>query len=142
MIAVVALGLSAWALANPRSATTESALPSAQSEDARRQVCDAFNLVRVAVTRQTNVSLGTDPVAAQAVAANARLAALGGGQFLMSKLDAGLPSDLATAVRTFANDLAHIGMSQLAGERVEDPPQVERMNNAQVAAARITELCK
>lgn len=91
---------------------------------------------------QTNTNLGGDPVAVQAVAANARLATLGGGQFLLSRLGSDVSSELAGAVQSFANDLEDIGMSQLAGERVEDPAQTKRMDDAQSAATRIIELCR
>jgi hypothetical protein len=105
-------------------------------------VCQAFDLVRNAVSLQTNANLGTDPAAVQAVAANARLATLGGGQFLLTRLDAKAPADLTDAVRSFATDLQDIGMSQLAGTRGDDPAQTNRTNNLQTTANRIADLCK
>lgn len=141
-VAIAALGVAAWALATSRSGINAAEAPKGQTGDAKEEVCGAFELVRTAVTLQTNLDLGTDPVAMQAVAANARLASLGGGQFLLGKLNADVPSELAVAVRSFAGNLEYIGVSQLAGERVEDPAQSNRMNDAQGAANRIVELCK
>lgn len=142
IVAVAALGVAVWALVSSPSATVESASPAGQSGDAKTRVCGAFELVRNAVTLQTNTNLGPDPVAVQAVAANARLATLGGGLFLLSTLTDDTPADLADAVRSFAGNLEDIGMSQLAGERVDDPAQSTRMNDAQGAANGIVELCK
>jgi hypothetical protein len=141
VVAVAALVIAVWALLSAPSSQTSSATAD-QSTDPKTRVCGAFDLVRGAVSLQTNANLGDDPVAVQAVAANARLATLGGGQFLLSRLDGDVPSDLADAVRTFANSLEYIGMSQLAGAPGNDPGQVDRMNDAQTASTKITELCE
>ena len=106
------------------------------------RVCGAFDTVRNAVSLQTNADLGADPVAVQAVAANARLATLGGGQYLLTQLSDATPSDLSESVRSFANTLQNIGIGQLAGSPANDPAQVERLNAAQDDAARISELCQ
>ena len=105
--------------------------------------CDlaVMEMVRNAVSLQTNSNLGTDPVATQAVAANARLATLGGGQFLLSRLDDSVSAELADEVRAFANNLEYIGMGQLAGASSQDPAQTSRLNDVQASAERITELC-
>ena len=72
-------------------------------------------MVRKAVSVQTNIDLGPDVVAKEAVAANARLATLGGSQYLLSRLDPATPADLADAVRSFANNLQDVAMDQLVG---------------------------
>ncbi|CAN3130981.1 hypothetical protein ACNUDN_23915 [Mycobacterium sp. smrl_JER01] len=141
VVAVAALGVAIWALVSSPSGETSSATAD-QSTDPKTRVCSAFQLVRGAVSLQTNANLGDDPVAVQAVAANARLATLGGGQFLLSRLDGDVPSELADTVRTFANNLEYIGMSQLAGTSGDDPTQTNRMNEAQAASTKITELCE
>ncbi|AFM19331.1 hypothetical protein Mycch_4629 [Mycolicibacterium chubuense NBB4] len=141
-VAVVAVALAVWALVRaPESGQTAPA-SSEQSAQAKTQVCNAFTTVRSAVSLQTNANLGNDRVATQAVAANARLATLGGGQYLLSRLTDAVPTDLADAVRSFANDLQDIGMGQLAGLRGDDPTQTGHMNNAQKTAEKITGLCK
>ena len=77
------------------------------------------------------------------MAANARLATLGGGQFLLSRLDgADVSTELADAVRSFANNLEYIGMGQLAGAPGDDPAQTNRMNDAQTTSTKISDLCK
>lgn len=141
VIAVVAVALAAWGLVRSPSSAEVSAVSDEQSAEAKAQVCEAFEMVRNAVSLQTNADLGTDRVATQAVAANARLATLGGGQFLLSRLDDGVPTELSDAVSSFANNLQYIGMGQLAGAPGDDPAQQARLNDAQTSATRIGELC-
>ena len=137
VVAVVALAVAIWALVSALSGG-----PSVSAADAKTQVCDGFQMVRSAVSLQTNADLGQELVAVQAVAANARLATLGGGQFLLARLNDKVPNELADAVRTFATNLENIGMGQLAGTAGDDPVQATRMNDAQAASTRIAELCK
>jgi hypothetical protein len=98
--------------------------------------------VRKAVSLQTNADLGPDPVAKEAVAANARLATLGGGEYLLSRLDPATPPELPGAVRSFANNLQDIGMNQLVGVPNTDPALAARLSEAQKASTQIAELCK
>lgn len=141
VIAVVAVALAAWGLMRSPSTGEVSAVSDEQTAEAKTQVCEAFEMVRNAVSLQTNADLGRDRVATQAVAANARLATLGGGQFLLSRLDDAVSTELADAVRSFANNLEYIGMGQLAGAPGDDPAQQTRLNDAQTSATRIGELC-
>jgi hypothetical protein len=99
-------------------------------------------MVRNAVSIQTNANLGADPVAREAVAANARLATLGGGEYLLSRLDPATPPELADAVRSFANKLQEIGMNQLIGVPNTDPTVAALLNEAQAASTQITDMCK
>ncbi|KKE99346.1 hypothetical protein [Mycolicibacterium obuense] len=142
VVAVIALALAAWGLLRPSSTDNADASSAPSSGDAKAEICQAFTTVRNAVSLQTNANLGTDKVARQAVAANARLATLGGGEFLLSRLNSGVPGDLADAVRSFANDLTYIGMGQLAGAPGDDPTQAQRQQSAQDTATKIDELCR
>lgn len=139
VVALVAVVLAVWGLV--RSASSADG-PRASGDEAKTKVCEAFDLVRTAVSLQTNANLGPERVAVEAVAANARLATLGGGQFLLARLDETVPSELADEMRSFANELEYIGMGQLAGAAAADPAQANRMENAQAAADRVLELCK
>ena len=140
VIAVVAVALAVWSLVRPPSSSDASGV---SPDEAKTQVCAAFDMVRQAVFLQTNANLGPERVAVEAVAANARLATLGGGQFLLARLD-GTPvsADLDKEVRSFANQLELIGMRQLAGVSGDDPGQATHMSDAQASAERIVELCK
>jgi hypothetical protein len=146
VIAVIAIAVAIWALvrspAEPAANLGEPAVNAQQSDDAKARVCAAFDTVRKAVSRQTNADLGPDPVAKEVVAANARLATLGGGEYLLSRLDPGTPRELADAVRSFANNLQDIGMNQLAGVPTSDPALAARMSEAQAASPQIAEMCK
>ena len=135
--AIVAVALAVWGLV--RSPSSDSEL---SADEAKTQVCQAFDMVRTAVSLQTNANLGPDRIAVEAVAANARLATLGGGQFLLARLEGPVPDELEDAVRSFANQLEYIGMGQLAGSAAEDPGQMTRMNEAQSNAERVLELCR
>lgn len=140
-VAVIALAVAAWGLLRSPSGDAGGST-SSSSGDPKAQVCDAFTMVRNAVSLQTNADLGNDRVAQQAVAANARLATLGGGEFLLSRLNGSVPADLADAVRSFADDLTYIGMGQLAGAPADDPAQSNREQTAQATAAKIDTLCR
>lgn len=113
-----------------------------QTADAKARVRTAFNTVRIAVSLQTHADGGSDPVAVNAVAANARLSMAAGGAYLLGRLDAATPPPLAAAVRSFAEDLQDIAMNALAGVSNDDPAQAARLRHAEAASARVAELCK
>lgn len=136
-VAVISVAIAVWALVkSPSSQGVELS-----EDDAKAQICEAYQIVRGAISLQTNADLGPDPVAVQSVAANARLAALGGGLFLLSRLNEAAPSELADAVRSFATDLEYVGMVQLSGAAADDAAQLDRTNRAQTMSNRIGELC-
>ena len=76
------------------------------------------------------------------MAGNARLALLGGGQYLLSQLDSATPPQLADAVRSFANDLQDIGINALAGVPNSNPEQANRMTQGDLSRKQIVDLCK
>ncbi len=138
-IALAALGVAAWAvvLAWPQKDATVQ--PTAES---KQKVCAAFETVSKAVQLQTHADLGPDPVAQTAVAGNARLALIGGGEYLLSRLDDQTPPDLAEAVRLFANNLEDIGVNALAGATNEDPQQAARLTAGEDGRNKVADLCK
>jgi hypothetical protein len=139
LIAVVAVALSIWALMSASSKTSEAAkLPG----DPKTRVCTAFNTVSTGASLQTHLDLGQEPVALTAVAGNARLALVGGGQYLASQLDSATPARLADPVRSFANNLQDIGIHALAGEVNTDPDQSQRLAQAETTRKQIVDLCK
>ena len=140
-IALTALGVAAWAMvmAWPQKDETVQLQPSAES---KVKVCAAFDTVGRAVQLQTHADLGPDPASQTAVAANARLSLIGGGEYLLSRLDDQTPPELADAVRSFANNLDDIGMNALAGATNEDPQQSARLTAGEAGRNNIAELCK
>ena len=86
--------------------------------------------------------MGEDPVAVQAVAANARLSMATGGPYLLAHLDSATPSPLAGAIRSFAGTLQDIAMNTLAGVPNGDPAQAARLGDAQKSSVELAALCK
>lgn len=146
VIALIAIGVATWMLARspaePSGTVAEPAVNAQQSDAAKGRVCGAFDIVRKAVSKQTNTDLGRDPAAMEAVAANARLATLGGGDYLLSRLDPATPPELADAIRGLANDFQDIGMNQLVGVPNSDPAVAELLGRAQTASDHIAFMCK
>jgi hypothetical protein len=143
-LGVIAACAATWALLSPTepgSPRIRVPVANTQAEAATARVCRAFALVSKAVSVQTNANLGSDPVAREAVAANARLAALGGGAYLLSHLDPAAPEDLATAVRAFANDVEDIGMNQFAGTPDNDPNVVGLVSSAKLSSTQVAGIC-
>lgn len=144
--ALIATVLSAWSLLRPAKSTTAAPVTTTaptftdqQIADARTRACDAFKLAATAVTLQTHADPGNEP---QGGAANARLSTLGGGTFLLTRLDPATPPPLTAEIHSFGNLLQDIGLNQLAGVQNEDPVQTARYNDAGAAEQRIVGLCK
>ena len=139
IVALTAIGVAAWAMvmAWPRAADTAQS-----SAESKVKVCAAFDTAGRAVQLQTHADLGPDPIAQTAVASNARLSLIGGGEYLLSRLDDQTPPELAEAVRSFANNLDDIGMNALAGATNEDPQQAARLTAGEAGRNKIAELCK
>ena len=138
LVALAAVALAVWALVKGPSETSAQHV----GGDPKERACTAFQTVTTAVRLQTHADLGPDPVAVEAVAANARLALFGGGQYLMSRISSDTPPDLADAVRSFATNLEDIGMNALAGFSNSDPAQTNRLKAGEEASAKVGNLCK
>jgi hypothetical protein len=138
VIAVVAVALAIWALVSASSTDSGTTL----AGDPKTRVCTAFGTVSNSVRMQTHNDLGPDPVAQAAVAANARLALFGGGQYLLDTLDSETPAELADPVRSFGHELQEISMYALAGVANTDPAQSARLAQADSTRQQIADLCK
>lgn len=139
LIALTAIGVAAWAMVMAWPQREGSVQPTAES---KQKVCAAFDTVSKAVQLQTHADLGPDPVAAEAVAGNARLSLIGGGEYLRSRVDEQTPPELAEAVRLFANDLEDIGVNALAGATNDDPQQAARLTAGEDGRNKVADLCK
>jgi hypothetical protein len=146
VVAIVAVALAIWALVKmPSSSEAEQVFTGTQTDDPKGAICDAFHVVRNGVQINTNLQPpgGPDDVTgAMAVAANARVALYDGGQYLLARLQPNTPSDLADAVRKFANNLMDIGARSTSGIPNSEPAQAARLKEADSANATITNLCK
>ena len=139
IIALAASGVAAWAVVMAWPQKEDAAQPTAES---KQKVCAAFDTVSKAVQLQTHAELGPDPIAQTAVASNARLSLIGGGDFLLSRLGDQTPPELADAVRLFANNLQDIGINALAGATNEDPQQAARLTAGEDGRNKVADLCK
>jgi len=141
VISLIAAGLAAWSLMKAPAANNASVVPGGNA-DPKVTVCNAFQKVVTAVSLQTHTDLGQEPVPQLAVAGNARLALLGGGQYLLARIPAGTPSELADTVRGFAGNLEEIGMNYLAGVADSDQAQINLQADSQGQSAKIVGMCK
>jgi hypothetical protein len=141
-LAVIALAVAVWALLGEPAPPASAPATSQQVADAKARACGAFTTVRAAVALQTHAEVGTDAVAVQAVAANARLAMFGGAAYLLARLDPATPAPLAAAVRGFADDLQDISINALGGVGNDDPVQAARLRDGEALSARIADICK
>ena len=140
-ISLIAAGLAAWALVKAPASHNASAVPGGDA-DPKATVCTAFQKVVTAVSLQTHTDVGQEPVQKLAVAGNARLALLGGGQYLLARIPDGAPKDLTKVVREFANNLEEIGMNYLAGAVDTDPAQATLQTESQAQNAKIVDMCQ
>jgi hypothetical protein len=140
-VALIAIVIAVWALRQPAAPDAESPT-SQQSADAKVRACNAYKTVRTAVSLETSVNLGPDPVAMAAAAANGRLAMVTGSSYLITSLDPATPAELKTAIRSFADDLQEIAIIALAGVGNDDPAQKARLGDAEAMSGQIAGLCK
>ncbi|MGW0157693.1 hypothetical protein ACWDUN_00070 [Mycobacterium sp. NPDC003323] len=154
LLAIATLGASAYMWRNPVNAgmaTPAADEPAAESfsqedrDQAEAKVCDAFALVSVGVANSSALQQPQqgqgDFGAAIAVAANARLALLGGGQLLLNRVDPATPDELAEAARNFGNTLMDIGAAAIAEIPTNDPAQTQRLQDADAENTKLDELC-
>jgi hypothetical protein len=139
IVALAAIGVAAWAIVMAWPQKEAAPQP---TDESKQKVCAAFDTVSKAVQLQTHADLGPDPVAQTAAAANARLSLIGGGEYLLSRLDEQTPPDLAEAARLFANNLDEIGMNALAGATNDDPQQAARLTAGEDGRNKVAGLCK
>lgn len=155
LIALVALAGAYWALWRPSwlpspprtnqpvaDSNTSGRFTDQQVADAKGRACEAFNTASRALGVQTTAEVGKDPVAMLALAANARLAMIGGGQYMLERLDPATPASLAAAIRGYGGQLQDIGVYAMAGSPNDDPAQVTRQHDIEAANAQIVDMCK
>lgn len=143
VISLLAAAAAGWSLFKP----APSADAAGSVADPKAQVCTAFNTVSKAVSIQTKRAPGPDlgpvtPVAAEAIAANARLAMSGGASYLLEQLPPNAPKELAEQVRSFASDLNGLSVNALAGIPNDQEPQAGLLRSAEDTNKKIVELCK
>ncbi|WP_133066882.1 hypothetical protein [Mycolicibacterium sphagni] len=145
VIAVIAIGVAigAWfrPIPNPEAPAAKT-YSDQQVADAQKAVCDAYSLVHNAIIVTNNKSGGSDPTAILAVAANARLSAHAGGQYLADILSQypATQSDLAQGIRDLATNLEKLTLEYL-GE-TPNADQDPLLRSADDATSQIKQHCK
>lgn len=148
LVAIAALALAGWTVYRSVNNSDDKSEPSysdTQRAEAKVKICTAVDVVRRGVSLNTNLQPAGGPedvTGSLAVAANARVALYNGGQYLLARIDPATPTDLADAVRKFANNLLDIGAAATAGAQNADPAQAARLRDADSANATVVELCK
>jgi hypothetical protein len=145
VLALIAVGLAAWAAFRPAKEPAAPTYTAAQQSDAKAAICAAADLVRRGVSLNTNLPVPGgegDVTGSLAVAANARVSLSDGGQYLLARLDPATPANLADPVREFANKLMDIGAGAIAGAQNSEPAQAARLKEADAANVKIAEACK
>ncbi len=140
VISLLAAGLAGWAAFKP--APEPAAIGNPAVADPKGQACSAFFLVSNGVALQSRIDAGPDPVAQQAIAANARLAMTGGADYIRSKLASNTPADLAEPLASFADQLQTIAQYYLAGQTNENPEQAARLATADQSSKTLAAICK
>ena len=136
-----AVAVTAWFRPAPESAS--STFTDQQTTQAKTNVCSAYTAVHQGVVRNTHLTdtNPNDPAGQLAIAANARLALLGGGGYLRDRVAAqpATPTDLAQAVNSMANTIEQLGVGYLesASNIVLDPLRHDL--NSQIT--QINKLC-
>jgi hypothetical protein len=148
IVAIAALAVGGYALFKGMSGSEDSesaeTFDTAQQDEAKKNVCAAFETIRRGVVGNTNATAPGGPediTGGIAVAANARLSLLGGGQYLLDRLEPATPEALATDVRDFANKLMDIGATSIGGVPTSDPEQATRLTDAQTMSTNISTQC-
>src|SRR5277367_873423 len=140
VIAVIAAGLAIAAWLRP----THEGPSYPQSGDAKTNLCAAYTVAHQAVVTNTHLADpgGNAPGGHLAVAANARLALLGGGAYLRDVLAAQTapPADLAKAVDSFAATIEQLGVNYLAN--ASNDAQVPLRHDLDTEVAALKKLCE
>lgn len=148
-IALVATGLAivGWFRPTPSPPAPHQTGPTytqQQIADAKRNVCDAYGLVRAAVSVSTNKqgSDGDAFAAKTAIAANGRLALYGGGGYMLEQLSAEppTPSDLADAVKSLAATFRKLALVDLSEQ--PESAQTPLRDSVPILTTKIDGLCK
>jgi hypothetical protein len=142
-IAVIAAAVAITAWFRPAPESASPTFTDQQTAQAKMNVCSAYTAVHQGVVRNTHLKdpNPNDPAGQLAIAANARLALLGGGAYLRDRVAAqsATPADLAQAVNSMANTIEQLGVAYLAASTnlVLDPLR----HDLEAQLAQINELC-
>jgi hypothetical protein len=143
-VAVIALILAIVHFFYPSSGTGK--FSGQETQDAKGRICAVTGTVRNATSINTNMANPdpNDPIGGLAVAANARLALLGGGEYVLARLAAepATPADLNKAATAMANTMQELGINYLAGLPADSPVQQPLRDNLSNQIAELDQICQ
>lgn len=143
VIGLVAAGIAGYALyAVKHQAKTYT---TAEQDSAKIALCDALKLASYGISINTKLSVtsGTpDQTTALAIAANARLAFVTGGQYVSTKIVPAVPAELADVAHKYMDTLVAIGARATAGAQPDDPEQKSHFDDAATYSTQINDICK
>jgi hypothetical protein len=117
-IAAIAVAVAITTWFRPAPQTALPTFTDRQTAQAKSNICTAYTTAHQAVVRNTHLAdpNPNDPAGQLAIAANARLALLGGGAYLRDRVAAqpAIPADLAQAVQSLADTIEQLGVAYLA----------------------------
>lgn len=138
-LAALGLGIYVWLQSRPVEYTVD------QQVAAKKTACAAFSTVSTGVATNTNLASpggDADVTGSLAVAANARIALIGGGQYVLTRIEPATSPELADPLEEFAETLMDFGAASMAGALNTDQDQVDRLARIDDLNASITELCR
>jgi hypothetical protein len=116
-IAIISTAVAVAAWFRPAPPNASPTFTDQQTAQAKSNVCSAYTSVHQGVVRNTHLADPNphDPVGQLAIAANARLALLGGGAYLRDRVAAqpATPADLAQAVNSMGTTIEQLGVGYL-----------------------------
>jgi hypothetical protein len=141
LIGVAALVVAILGWFHPSTASGSSGH---NKDEAKASLCQVTGTVREAVGRSTNVPPPENPVAALAVASNARLALYGGGGYLHRRVTAesAAPQALKDAATAYADTLQELSINYLAGASPTDSVQQPLRDKLNSELEQLNNLCQ
>jgi hypothetical protein len=146
VLAVIAtsLAVAGWFYYPHKGAAGSGTYSDQQIKDAKKDICDTFTKVKLAVVRTSKRRPPPDggPIAAFAFGVDARLAFYSGGAYLRDRVsqEPATPDDLAKSVNAMASDLEEFAMNYLAGGAEFRQDELRQALDDKFKAT--TEMCK
>jgi hypothetical protein len=143
-IATIALAVAITTWFRPAPENASPTFTDQQTAQAKSNICSAYTTAHQGVVRNTHLAdpNPSDPAGQLAIAANARLALLGGGAYLRDRVAAqpAIPAHLAQAVQSLADTIEQLGVGYLAASTavVLDPLR----HDLDLQVTQINKLCE
>ena len=142
VVATAALGLSVWNWIEARDTTPKYS--DGERAQAEADACGAYRSVRTGVATNTNLKApggDGDVTGALATAANARVALIGGGQYLLTRVKPATPASLADPLTEFGRKLADFGIAATAGAQNSEAAQQSLLRDIESLESTLDGMC-